>query len=178
MYQFGSFAGKQISAFSAAIDAGYKLFNLPWAPRIARSLQISSGGGNGELETFNAMFPAGYYYGGALVGQIGPANAIVLQPELDLHPTATLGIYLKTLFVWRQDTADALYNVPGGIILPGSINGRRYVGASPELLFTQQIGRHMSFSLSYYHFSRGGFLTSQVGTKDVDYFSTWMSYTF
>jgi Alginate export len=118
VYQFGSFAGKQISAFSAAIDAGYKLFNLPWAPRIAGSLQISSGGGNGELETFNAMFPAGYYYGGALVGQIGPANAIVLQPELDLHPTATLGIYLKTLFVWRQDTADALYNAPGGIILP------------------------------------------------------------
>jgi hypothetical protein len=178
VYQFGSFSGKQINAFSAAIDAGYKLFNLPWAPRIAGSLQISSGGGNGELETFNAMFPAGYYYGGALVGQIGPANAIVLQPELDLHPTATLGIYLKTLFVWRQDTADALYNVPGGIILAGSINGRRYVGASPELLFTQQIGRHMSLSLSYYHFSRGGFLTSQVGTKDVDYFSTWMSYTF
>jgi hypothetical protein len=178
VYQFGSFAGKQISAFSAAIDAGYKLFNLPWAPRIAGSLQISSGGGNGKLETFNAMFPAGYYYGGGLVGQVGPANAIIAQPEIDLHPTATLGVYLKTLFVWRQDTADGLYNTPGGVILPGSINGRRYVGASPELLVTQQIGRHLSLSSSYYHFYRGGFLTSQVGTKDVDYFSTWMSYTF
>ncbi|MFY9987987.1 MAG: alginate export family protein [Chthoniobacterales bacterium] len=178
VYQFGSFAGRQISAFSAAIDAGYKLFNLPWAPRIASSLQISSGGGNGRLETFNAMFPAGYYYGGSLVGQIGPANAIIVQPELDLHPTATLGVYLKTLFVWREDTADGLYNTPGGVIVPGSSNNRRYVGASPELLVTQQIGRHLSISLSYYHFSRGGFLTSQGGTKDVDYFSTWMSYTF
>jgi hypothetical protein len=41
------------------------------------------------------MFPAGYYYGGGLIGQVGPANAIILQPELDLHPTTTLGIYLK-----------------------------------------------------------------------------------
>ena len=30
------------------------------------------------------MFPAGYYYGGPLNEQIGPANAIVLQPELEL----------------------------------------------------------------------------------------------
>jgi hypothetical protein len=66
VYQFGSFSGKQISAFSAAIDAGYKLFNLPWAPRMAGSLQISSGSSSlhgSKLETFNAMFPAGYYYG-------------------------------------------------------------------------------------------------------------------
>ena len=98
-FNLGDFGGKPISAFSAAFDAGYKLFNLPWAPRIAGSLQISSGDSslNGsKLETFNAMFPAGYYYGGALVGQTGPANAIILQAELDLHPTATLGIYLKT----------------------------------------------------------------------------------
>jgi hypothetical protein len=134
VYQFGSFGGKPISAFSAAFDAGYKLFNLPWAPRIAGSLQISSGDSslNGSrLETFNAMFPAGYYYGGALVGQTGPANAIILQPELDLHPTAMLGLYLKTFFFWRQDTADGLYNTPGGLILSGSTSSRRYVGASP-----------------------------------------------
>jgi Alginate export len=178
VYQFGSFAGKQISAFSAAIDAGYKLFNLPWAPRIAGSLQISSGGGNGKLETFNAMFPAGYYYGGALDEQIGPANAIILQSELDLHPTANLVINLKTMFVWREDTADALYNVPGFVVLSGSSNSRRYVGASPQVLITQQLGRHLSVSWNYYHFFRGGFLTSQAGTKDVDYFSSWLSYTF
>ena len=29
VYQFGSFSGKPISAFTTAIDAGYKLFNLP-----------------------------------------------------------------------------------------------------------------------------------------------------
>jgi hypothetical protein len=124
------------------------------------------------------MFPAGYYYGGPLNEQIGPKNAIVLQPELDLHPTATLGVYLKTLFVWREDTADGLYNTPGFLILPGSVNSQRYVGASPEVLITQQLGRHLTVSLNYYHFYRGGFLTSQPKTKDVDYFSTWMSYTF
>jgi hypothetical protein len=36
----------------------------------------------------------------------------------------------------------------------------------------------LAISLSYYHFNRGGFLTSQAGTKGVDYFSSWLSYTF
>jgi hypothetical protein len=125
------------------------------------------------------MFPAGYYYGGGLIGQVGPANAIILQPELDLHPTSTLGVYLKGLFVWREDTADALYNTPGFVVLSGSANNKRYVGASPEILVTQQFGRHISLSVSYYHFYRGGFLTeNQPNTKDVDYFSTWLTYTF
>ena len=68
------------------------------------------------------MFPAGYYYGGGLVGQVGPANAIILQPELDLHPTTTLGLYLKALFVWREDTGDGLYNTPGNLIRVSSTN--------------------------------------------------------
>jgi hypothetical protein len=181
VYQFGSFARESISAFSAAIDAGYKLFNLPWAPRIAGSLQVSSGNSTlhgSKLGTFNPMFPAGYYYGGPLNEQIGPKNAIIPQVELDLHPTATLGITLKALFVWREDTSDGLYDTPGFAILPGSVNSHRYVGASPQVLITQQLGRHVTVSLNYYHFYRGGCLTSEPGTKDVDYFSTWMSFTF
>src|SRR5260221_6843633 len=66
-YQFGSFGNKEISAFSAALDAGYKLQQLLFAPRVACSLQISSGDSSPNdkrLETFNAMFAAGYYYGG------------------------------------------------------------------------------------------------------------------
>src|SRR4029077_15743961 len=139
-------------------------FNLPWAPRIAGSLQVSSGDSSphgSRLETFNPMFPAGYYYGWPLNEQIGPKNAIVLQPELDLHPTATLGIYLKALFVWREDSAYGLYNTPGFLILPVSVNSQRYVGASPQGVITQQLGRHLTVSLNYYHFYRGGFLTSQ-----------------
>src|ERR1700730_1178002 len=158
VYQFGSFGGKSISAFSAAFNAGYKLFNLPWAPRIAGSLQVSSGDSslNGSrLETFNPMFPAGYYYGGPLNEQIGPKNAIIPQTELDLHPSATLDITLKALFVWREDTADGLYDTPGFLILPGSVNSYRYVGASPQVLITQQLGRHLTVSLNYYHFYRG-----------------------
>jgi hypothetical protein len=181
-YQFGSFDNKEIRAFSAALDLGYKLQEVPWAPRVACSLQVSSGDVNPkgkQLNTFNALFPAGYYYGGGLIGQIGPANAIILQPELDLHPTATLGVYLKGLFVWREDTADGLYNTPGGLIRPGSTNPKRYVGASPEILVTQQLGRHAIFSVSYYHFYRGGFLTqNQPASQDVDYFSAWLTYKF
>jgi len=112
------------------------------SPVASRSPVGDSNPNDKRLETFNAMFPAGYYYGGGLIGQVGPANAIILQPELDLHPTTTLGIYLKALFVWREDTADGLYNTPGNLIRVGSTNNKRYVGASPEILVTQELGRH------------------------------------
>jgi hypothetical protein len=35
------------------------------------------------------------------------------------------------------------------------------------------------FSVSYYHFYRGGFLTqNQPASQDVDYFSAWLTYKF
>jgi len=182
VYQFGTFGNEEISALSTALDLGYKLQDLTWTPQVAGSLQVSSGDSNpndNRLETFNAMFPAGYYYGGGLIVQVGPANAIILQPELDLHPTTTLGIYLKGPFVWREDTADGLYNTPGNLIGVGSTNNKRYVGASPEILVTQELGRHAILSVSYYHFYRGGFLTqNRPISKDVDYFSTWLTFKF
>ena len=76
-----------------SVGNSYRREDSAWAPRIAGSLQVSSGDSSlhgSRLETFNPIFPAGYYYGGPLNEQIGPKNAIILQPEVDLHPTATL----------------------------------------------------------------------------------------
>ena len=149
------------------------------APILPQSLGSAWHLHGSRLETFNDLFPAAYWYGADIgASEIGPQNAIVLQPELDLHPAATLGVYLKTLFIWREDTADALHTI-GFPVLSGSTSSQRYVGAEPELLITQQFGRHLEVTLQYFHFFRGGFLTNnQVRTKDVDYFSAWMSYTF
>ena len=72
------------------------------------------------------MFPAGYYYGGPLNEQIGPKNAIIPQAELDLHPTATLDIVLKYLFVWREDTSDGLYDTPAAY--PGGESTKNFSG--------------------------------------------------
>ena len=50
---------------------------------------------------------------------------------------------------------------------------------APEILVTQQLGRNAVFSASYYHFYRGEFLTqNQPGSKDVDYYSAWLTYKF
>ena len=46
VYQFGTFGSSEISAFSFALDLGYKLQELPWAARVAGSLQVSSGDSN------------------------------------------------------------------------------------------------------------------------------------
>jgi hypothetical protein len=72
-----------------------------------------------------------------------------------------------------------LYNTPGNLIRVGSTNNKRYVGASSEILVTQQLGRHAILSVSCYHFYRSGFLTqNQPISKDVDYFSTWLTVKF
>ena len=68
-------------------------------------------------------------------------------------------------------------NTGAALLLRGLANHRRYFGASHELPITQQLGRHMAISLSYYHFYWGEFLTGREGTTDADFFSTWISYT-
>ena len=65
-YQFGDFAGGSISAWSVASDTGYTVKALPFTPRLGLKANIISGDDNphdASLQTFNALFPKGKYFG-------------------------------------------------------------------------------------------------------------------
>lgn len=73
VYQFGSFDGGQISAWTAANAIRYKLEELPLEPTPGVRFDIASGDRNAltrNLQTFNPLFPAGAYFN--LTGPLGP----------------------------------------------------------------------------------------------------------
>jgi len=91
VYQFGTFGDADISAWTAASEAGYTFANAPLRPRFFLKADIASGDqdpNNPNLNTFNALFPKGAYF--SETGLIGPANIIDVHPGIELQLTKRL----------------------------------------------------------------------------------------
>lgn len=81
-YQFGDFAGDDISAWMFATEGGYTFAGRPHTPRAFLGFDIASGdrdATDGALNTFNQLFPLGHAY-------LGYIDVIGRQNIIDLHP--------------------------------------------------------------------------------------------
>ena len=83
-----------------------------------------------------------------------------------------------TLFFWRQSTTDGLYGPAVNLELSGKASRARYVGTSPELELDWAVNRHLGATIYYSHFFAGPFLRESGPGKDVDFFTTWVTYKF
>jgi hypothetical protein len=72
---------------------------------------------------------------------------------------------------------DAVYAVPGFVSIPVRGNSSGYVGTAFDANLNWQIQRHISFQASYVHFLTGDYV-KQAGGKDVNYFSTTITFLF
>lgn len=87
VFQWGAFGHGNIRAWTVASDNGYTLRHARFEPRLDLKADMTSGDrdpSNQNLQTFNAMFPKGIYFGEITL--IGPANLIDLQPSVDFKP--------------------------------------------------------------------------------------------
>ena len=121
-YQFGDYDDGDISARALATEGGYTV-ETNFSPRLFVGLDVASGDsdpGDGDLETFNQLFPLGHAY-------LGYIDVIGRQNIIDAHPGIELTLaqeqqYMKRLTLradyhvfWRQSNDDALYNAGGGV---------------------------------------------------------------
>src|SRR2546425_1120728 len=179
VYQFGSFGGGDIQAWTAASDTGFTFQDGPLKPRLGMRADITSGDNNpndSDLQTFNPLFPKGSYFGEPAL--IGPANHIDVHPQLDLALRRNLTLTLDWDCFWRESTRDGIYGPAVNLIQSGQTSDARYVGNQAEALLVWRIDRHFTFSADYAHFFAGDFLNQTTPGKDVDYFSTWLTYKF
>ena len=178
VYQFGEFGQGDISAWTVASDTGYTLAEYAWKPRLALRADVASGDrkrGDGNLNTFNALFPRGSYF--AENALIGPANFIDIHPYVSITPIPPLTLSAGADFLWRQNTNDAIYRQPNIPIAGTAGNGDSYTGTQPYVMATWQMDPHTSLTATYVHFDAGQAIKA-VGGGDNDYVGGWLSYRF
>jgi hypothetical protein len=145
MGQIGSVGDKRVRAWAIGALTGYTFSDISWAPRLGLQFDAASGDRHprdGTLETFNPLFPNGYYF--TLAGYTGYVNLLHLKPSLTVKPTSNVKLLAAVGFQWRQTTADAIYvqpNIPvsGTAGAPG-----RWTGVYNQIRGEWAITRNLS----------------------------------
>jgi len=165
--QWGRFGPGDLNAWSVATETGYAMPSLPLRPRVVIRANLASGDrhtDDGRLETFNALFPRGKYFGE--LSPVGPQNLVNLQGRLDLSLSPTLAAGLSVESYWRHRTADGVYSLSGALLRHGEGKGPRHIGTQEEVVLTWTPSTIWSFTASASSFTRGSFLreTGQART--------------
>jgi len=179
VYQFGSFGDADMQAWTAASDLGFTFENAPLKPRLGFKANVTSGDrdpNKPDLQTFNALFPRGAYFGEPAL--IGPANHIDIHPSLILALARNVSLDLNWDIFWRESEHDGIYGPAVNLIQSGQTSSARYVGNQIEALLEWRLNRRLSLTADYAHFFAGDFLKETTPGKDVDYFSAWVTFRF
>src|SRR5713226_962895 len=126
--------------------------------------------------TFNPLFPKGAYF--SETSLIGPQNHIDVHPGIELHPTRTVTLNADADFFWRESTHDGVYNVGQTVVRSDGNGGSSYIGSQATAQIEWRLQRHLTWTATYAHFFTGGFLHENPPDKDVNYFSTWITFRF
>ena len=179
VYQWGSFGRGDIRAWTVASDNGYTLNGVRFRPRLGLKADVTSGDrdpGSPNLQTFNALFPRGAYFGE--IALVGPSNHMDLHPSMDLRVTERLTLSIDSVFFWRESLRDGIYGNAINLLRSGNASRARFVGIQPSLQAEWQISRHLTWTGVVSHFFTGPFLRETGPGRDVNYVSSWITYKF
>lgn len=179
-YQLGKFGAGDIRAWGGSLDIGYRFTDLSGAPTIKLRSDFISGDkmkGDGRLETFNAMYPNGGYFG--MNPQAGPANLISFHPNLTWKPVGKLLLSLETVCYWRQSLNDGIYRPDGTLSLGASNSNSRYIGTSYISTISWQINKFLSYNSGIQFFKTAGFINDAIPQhKNVLFASSLLAFKF
>ncbi|RFZ90695.1 hypothetical protein D0C36_17180 [Mucilaginibacter conchicola] len=143
LYQFGDFAGGDISAWTLSANISYGFEQTKLKPRIGFKTEAISGDrskGDGRLNTFNPLFPKGAYFG--LAALIGPYNLLDMHPYLELSISKRLLLSADYDLFWRMNKNDGLYAVNGRLLYSSKDGAAKKIGG--------QLGGELNYSPSKY----------------------------
>jgi hypothetical protein len=174
MYQFGDYAGHEISAGAYTTGLGYQLADVPMNPQAWIYYDYASGdhsGGKDGHGTFNQLFPFGHYYFGYL-DLVGRQNIHDLNMQLACYPANWILAYCQ-FHVFRLDSSkDALYNA-AGTVLRKDPTGKAGTDVGDELDFAVNfhLTRHQDIYVGYSKLFAGDFIkaTGPGGSPELAY---------
>jgi hypothetical protein len=178
IYQWGTFGGGNIRAWSVENEIGYTI-PARTTPRVGIRVDAASGDGNAAhsaLGTFNPLFPRGLYH--QLVNLNGHVNFVGFDPLLISHLRKDFSLTFDWGFFWRESTADGLYGVGGNLLRAGTAQDARYIGSQPSIVAEWHPQRHVTVIGIYTHSFPGAFLRDTGPAHIVNYVSLWLDYKF
>lgn len=158
-YQFGSFGSGTISAWTASADLGYMFEKTKFRPTINLRNDYISGdnrAGDGNLQTFNPIYPKGGYFG--FSPQIGPVNLIDIHPYITLDLLKSVRLQLDVVYNWRYSLQDGVYRPSGAFNRPGASSNQRFIGTAYLAGLTYSVNPFMSFTGGLQYFKTGAFI--------------------
>ena len=170
IYQFGEHGSFDISAWSVAANTGYRTQDLPWSPEILLSVNIASGDkeqGDGNLGTFNALFPRGSYF--SELAQFGPSNFYNVHPYVKAHPHEDVLVFVDVNFLWRLEEEDGIYGPPGNIIRQGTGTDARYVNTSISAGIEWEATDHLFLSTLFTRAEAGAFIEETGPSTSINF---------
>jgi hypothetical protein len=168
MGQEGHIGAKRIRAWGFGSLAGYTFDDVGLTPRLGLQFDAASGEHKRSdgLETFNPLFPNGYYV--TLAGYTGYVNFVHLKPSMTLHFGPSLQATVAAAAQWRQTTADAVYTQPNIPVAGTAGRPGAYTGTYGQLRVDWSVTRSMSAALEAVHFQVADVIRS-AGGRDSDY---------
>ena len=158
-WQFGDFAGGEIRAWSIATDVRHTFAQAKLKPFIElRACAVSGdrGAADPALNTFNAMFPKGKYFGE--IGLLGPYNLVNLHGIAGIDLGRGWSLRGAVAYHWRQSVEDGVYNNPGQLVRASGGSRARSIGAMAEAVLGWSPARGTDLELAYAVFEPGRFI--------------------
>jgi hypothetical protein len=176
MGQTGHIATDDIKAWGFGSLAGYTVAAATWAPRVGLQVDAASGDSNPRdhrLETFNPLFPNGYYL--TLAGYTGYVNFIHVKPSATLHPIRALKLTFAAAAQWRETTADAVYTQPNIPVAGTAGKSGQYTGSYGQIRADWSVTPQAAVALEVVHFAIGDAIR-RAGGHDSDYIGVEVKY--
>jgi Alginate export len=169
MGQTGSIGNDTIRAWAVGSLSGYTFADIGWTPKLGFQFDAASGDSNPHdnvLQTFNPLFPNGYYF--TLAGYTDYTNLIHIKPSIAVHPTNSLTLSVAVAAQWRETTADAVY-LQGNVPVPGTAGQPgRYTGTYGQADLSWAMNSHASFAIQAVRFDVGDAI-QRAGGRDSNY---------
>ncbi len=166
VYQWGEFAATSISAWTLSANTAYSFSQVKSKPKLGLKTEIISGNGqNSKLNTFNALFPRGAYFG--LAALIGPSNLFDVHPYLELTPAKNLNLSIDCDIFWRMSKYDGIYGPNVKTIYTGTAENAREIGQQVGLELVYSISKFLSVQTEITWFNTGDYLKQVSTGKDI-----------
>jgi hypothetical protein len=163
-YQFGSLAEQDIRAWFVASDLTQALTSLPLRPTVGIGFDYASGDSDTAddvVGTFHQLFPLGHAYAGYM-DLLGRQNLMEARAVLSSAPIPPVALRAAVHHFMRAETADAAYNVGGGVFRAAA-GDERSIGTEIDLTAGYRLNPHLRLEVGVGHFRPGDFMTGTGG---------------